>query len=81
MLRPYGVGCLIVRAQPANVAVAFFFGALGVEGDETFENNVVEGLPLIPNPSPQGLPCTHKLREPYFTGVVADRSKDADGVF
>jgi len=40
-VHPYGVGGLILRAQPANVAVAFFFGPLGVEGDEVFEDLVV----------------------------------------
>ena len=32
------VGCLIFRAEPADGAVAFFFGAFGVEGDEVFED-------------------------------------------
>ena len=36
------VGCLpwilIVRAEPADEAVAFFFGAFGVESDEVFED-------------------------------------------
>ena len=35
------VGGLIFGAQPANVAVAFFFGALGVEGNEVFEDLLV----------------------------------------
>ena len=35
------VGGLIFGAQPANVAVAFFFGALGVEGNEVFEDFLV----------------------------------------
>ncbi|MCC3515200.1 hypothetical protein [Microcoleus sp. PH2017_18_LLB_O_A] len=40
---------LVVGTQPANVSVAFFFGALGVEGDEVFEDLVVgEGcFPII----------------------------------
>jgi len=32
------VGGLVFGAQPADVAVAFFFGALGVEGNEVFED-------------------------------------------
>ncbi|WP_051463591.1 hypothetical protein [Leptolyngbya sp. PCC 6406] len=48
------VGGLVVGAEPADVAVAFFFGPLGVEGDEAFEDDVVEVLPLIPGPSPWG---------------------------
>lgn len=39
-MRPL-VGGLIFGAQPANVAVAFFFGALGVEGNEVFEDLLV----------------------------------------
>jgi hypothetical protein len=46
----YGVGGLILRAQPANVAIAFFFGPLGVEGNEAFENDVVEGCFWPPSP-------------------------------
>ena len=32
------VGGLVVGAEPADEAVAFFFGAFGVEGDEVFED-------------------------------------------
>lgn len=36
------LGCLVVGAQPADLSVAFFFGALGVELDEPFQNLFVE---------------------------------------
>jgi len=35
------VGGLVFGAEPADVAVAFFFGALGVEGDKVFEDLLV----------------------------------------
>ena len=35
------LGGLVFGAQPADVAVAFFFGALGVEGNEAFEGLLV----------------------------------------
>ena len=39
------VGGLILGAEPADEAVAFFFGAFGVEGDEVFEDLFVgDGL-------------------------------------
>jgi len=39
------VGGLVFGAQPADVAVAFFFGTLGVEGNEVFEDLLVgDGL-------------------------------------
>jgi hypothetical protein len=39
------VGGLIFGAEPADVAVAFFFGAIGVEGDKVFEDLLVgEGV-------------------------------------
>jgi len=44
--RPYRVGGLVFGAKPADDAVAFFFGALGVGGDEVFEDDVVK--PLLP---------------------------------
>jgi len=59
-VRPYGIGGLIFGAEPADVAVAFFFGTFHIEGNETFEDLLVEGLALIPSPSPAGLLRTHK---------------------
>jgi hypothetical protein len=41
-VRPYGVGGLVLGAEPTDQAVAFFFGPLGVEGDEAIEDDVVE---------------------------------------
>ena len=35
------IGGLVFGAQPADQAVAFFFGAFGVESDEAFENNFI----------------------------------------
>ena len=46
------VGCLVFGTQPAYVSVTFFFGALGVEGDEAIEDDF--GETLTPSPSPRG---------------------------
>jgi len=43
---------LILWPQPADEFIAFFFGALGVEGNEAFEDEVVKTL--TPSPSPGG---------------------------
>ena len=66
LLGLYLVGGLIFGTEPADQAVAFFFGALGVEGDEAFEEDVVEALrggrsPL--SPPLRKLSITHKYVE------------------
>jgi hypothetical protein len=46
------VGCLVFGTEPAYMSVTFFFGTLGVEGDEAIEDDF--GETLTPSPSPRG---------------------------